>query len=45
MKKLLLLAAFLGAVYALGNGYLTNLFVVAALFALPALGQIGRAHV
>ncbi len=38
MKKLLLLAAFLAAVYAVGNAYLTNLFVVAALFALPALG-------
>src|SRR5687768_4682106 len=38
MKKLLLLSTFLAAVYALGNGYLTNLFVVAALFALPALG-------
>lgn len=38
MKKLLLLAGFLAAVYALGNAYLTNLFVVAALFALPALG-------
>jgi branched-chain amino acid transport system permease protein len=37
-KKLLLLAGFLAAVYALGNAYLTNLFVVAALFALPALG-------
>jgi branched-chain amino acid transport system permease protein len=38
MKRLLLLACFLGAVYALGNGYVVNLFVVAALFALPALG-------
>lgn len=38
MKRLLLLAGFLILVYALGNAYVINLFVVAALFALPALG-------
>lgn len=38
MKRLLLLAGFLAAVYAFGNAYLINLFLVAALFALPALG-------
>ena len=37
-KKLILMALFLAAVYALGNAYLVNLLVVAALFALPALG-------
>ncbi|WP_083745191.1 branched-chain amino acid ABC transporter permease [Variovorax sp. KK3] len=37
-KKLALMALFLAAVYALGNPYLVNLFVVAAMFALPALG-------
>jgi branched-chain amino acid transport system permease protein len=38
MKRLLVLAAVLAGILALRNAYLTNLFVVAALFALPSLG-------
>jgi branched-chain amino acid transport system permease protein len=38
MKRIALLAAVLVAVHFSGNGYLTNLFVVTALFTLPALG-------
>lgn len=38
MKRIALLVAALAAVYFSGNGYLANLFVVAALFTLPALG-------
>jgi branched-chain amino acid transport system permease protein len=38
MKRLLLLALFLAGILAMGNAYVTNLFVVAALFALPSLG-------
>jgi branched-chain amino acid transport system permease protein len=38
MKRLLLLAVFLAGILALRNAYLTNLFVVAALFALPSIG-------
>jgi len=38
MKRLAGLAIALVAVYFSGNGYLTNLFVITALFTLPALG-------
>lgn len=38
MKGVALLMGLLLAVYASGNGYLTNLFVIVALFTLPALG-------
>ncbi|HEV8094799.1 MAG TPA: branched-chain amino acid ABC transporter permease [Burkholderiales bacterium] len=38
MKRLALLAIALAGVYLSGSGYLTNLFVVTALFTLPALG-------
>ncbi len=38
MKGIALLGGLLLAVYASGNGYLTNLFVIVALFTLPALG-------
>ena len=38
MKRVALLAAALAAVYFSGSGYLVNLAVVTALFALPALG-------
>ena len=38
MIRIALLIALLAAVYFSGSGYLTNLFVVAALFTLPALG-------
>jgi branched-chain amino acid transport system permease protein len=38
MKAVGALAAVLAAVYFSGSGYLMNLFVVTALFALPALG-------
>ena len=38
MKRVGLLVVALAAVYFSGSGYLANLFVVTALFALPALG-------
>jgi branched-chain amino acid transport system permease protein len=38
VKRIALLVAALGAVYLSGSGYLMNLVVVTALFALPALG-------
>lgn len=38
MKRVVLLVAALAAVYFSGRGYLVNLAVVTALFALPALG-------
>ena len=38
MRRVALLVMLLAAVQAAGMGYLTNLFVVAALFTLPALG-------
>lgn len=38
MKRIALLGVLLATVYFSGNGYLTNLFVVIALFTLPALG-------
>lgn len=38
MRRLLLLAVVLAAVHVFGNGYVINLLVVTALFALPALG-------
>jgi branched-chain amino acid transport system permease protein len=38
MTRLALLAALLAAVWLSGSGYLTNLAVVTALFALPAVG-------
>jgi branched-chain amino acid transport system permease protein len=38
VKRLALLAIALAGVYLSGSGYLTNLFVVTALFTLPALG-------
>ncbi len=38
MKRVALLAVALAAVYFSGSGYLVNLAVVTALFALPALG-------
>ena len=38
MKRLALLAFALAGVHLSGSGYLTNLFVVTALFTLPALG-------
>lgn len=38
MKRAALLALVLAAIYAAGNGYLINLAVVTAIFALPALG-------
>lgn len=38
MSRVAALVALLVAVHQFGSGYLTNLFVVSALFALPALG-------
>ena len=38
MKRVAMLVALLGAVHLSGNAYLINLFLIAALFALPALG-------
>jgi len=38
MRRVALLVVALAAVYFSGSGYLLNLFVVTALFALPALG-------
>lgn len=38
MKRIAALVLLLAAVHLAGSGYLTNLFVITALFALPALG-------